>query len=191
MMTIAKFHRMRIFGFTTTQDWLRSHPSTPSRVSNDWPTHCFRNIKFFNAAGDKTRPWTNGWVTSYTRATAPVDLAYVAYADSTVLSWVSASIDPSNYQLIWGYEGFTPGDTNQLGTIDGVYLDSLGMVTITGLSDTINYEYYVTDICGFGDQSVPAGPQMFTGPPPANDLCINAIALECGTSVPGNTVSTA
>jgi len=116
----------------------------------------------------------------------PVNPSFTAFADYTEIDWVSASEDAAGWTLEWGPEGFAQGT----GTIiDGTYGVDGPPISIDGLSDAINYEFYVTDLCGFGDQSIPLGPVLFTGPPPINDLCANAISIECGSTTPGNTAS--
>ena len=115
----------------------------------------------------------------------PSGLTYDANVDNTELTWTSNSEAP-NFQVEWGVEGFEQGT----GTIiDGEYGVDGPPVIVEGLSDTVNYEFYVVDVCGFGNQSIAAGPALFTGPPPSNDLCENAIPLDCGTTVAGNTAA--
>ena len=115
----------------------------------------------------------------------PTNLTYTAYADSTVVTWTSNNDDLTiPWQVEWGIEGFTQGEGT---TVDGNYTDNGNSLTITGLSDTVNYSFYVSDVCGFGNVSIPGGPSLFTGPPPANNLCADAVPLVCGESVPGNT----
>ena len=109
---------------------------------------------------------------------------YTAYADSTVVCWETTNDDlTAQWQLEWDTAGFELGTGTQ---VNGTYLDDGNCVTITGLNPDLNYEFYVTDICGPGEFSVPGGPATFTGPPPANDLCSDAITLECGDMVMGN-----
>jgi len=116
---------------------------------------------------------------------SPSELSSLAGVDGTELSWTSTS-DAPNYQVEWGLEGFTPGTGT---TVDGTYGVDGPPIIIDGLSETDTYEFYVTDICGIGQQSIPTGPATFTGPPPSNDLCINAIEIECGDELTGNTGS--
>ena len=113
----------------------------------------------------------------------PSNPTYTASATGTEISWTSNSADAAGWQFEWGPEGFTQGT----GTIiDGTYGVDGPPITIEGLSDTINYEFYVLDVCGFGDVSIPFGPSIFTGPPPVNDLCENATPISCGDVIAGN-----
>lgn len=123
--------------------------------------------------------------------TTPTQLDYVNYADSTVLTWSFSNEYLTEWQLTWGPEGFDFTDPDAGTTISGDYLNGLesATATITGLSDTTSYEFYVRDLCGPNDYSVPAGPISFVGPPPANDLCVNAISLECNETVTGSNIT--
>lgn len=113
---------------------------------------------------------------------APTELS-ASSGSTTSLSWTSTS-GASLFQVEWGPEGFAPGS----GTIvDGEYGVDGPPIDITGLSDTTNYAFYVTDVCGIGSQSIATGPFIFSGPPPSNDQCADAIQIECGDSFTGNT----
>ena len=114
----------------------------------------------------------------------PSALSAVSNSDGTAeLSWTSNSGAP-NFQLEWGIAGFELGTGS---VVDGAYGVDGPPVTIDGLSSENNYDFYVVDVCGFGETSLAGGPFEFSGPPPANDLCEDAISIECGDIVTGNT----
>jgi hypothetical protein len=121
--------------------------------------------------------------------TTPTNLSYVNYPDSTVITWDFVNDSTTNWQVVWGIEGFDPGSEGT--TISGNY--SMGQesasITITGLSDTTAYEFYVTDECGINNVSIPAGPGTFVGPPPVNDLCANATTITCGETLTGTNIT--
>ena len=117
----------------------------------------------------------------------PEALNATSFADgSAELDWTSTSGAP-DFQVEWGPVGFEQGT----GTfVDGEYGVDGPPVTIEGLTSESNYVFYVTDVCGFGSESIPAGPFEFSGPPPANNLCADAITIECdGPAIAGNTSS--
>ncbi|MCK7590831.1 T9SS type A sorting domain-containing protein [Subsaxibacter sp. CAU 1640] len=62
--------------------------------------------------------------------------------------------------------------------------------TVNGLTGTTAYDLYVQTDCDADGTSEWVGPYSFTttGPPPANDLFANAIALNCGDDVTGTTI---
>jgi hypothetical protein len=119
----------------------------------------------------------------------PSNLSYVNYPDSTVLTWDFVNDSTTNWQVVWGIEGFDPGTEGT--TVSGTYENgqTSATLTLTGLSDTVHYEFYVTDECGFNNVSIPAGPAMFVGPPPVNDLCVNATTIECGETLTGSNIT--
>jgi len=119
----------------------------------------------------------------------PSNLSYVNYPDSTVLTWDFVNDSTTNWQVVWGIEGFDPGTEGT--TVSGSYENgqTSATLTITGLSDTVAYEFYVTDECGFNNVSIPAGPGVFVGPPPVNDLCENATTISCGETLTGSNIT--
>jgi hypothetical protein len=119
----------------------------------------------------------------------PSNLAYVNYPDSTVLTWDFVNDSTTGWQVVWGPEGFDPGTEGT--TVSGTYENgqTSATLTVTGLSDTTSYDFYVTDECGFNNVSIPAGPGTFVGPPPVNDLCANATTIECGETLTGSNIT--
>ena len=116
----------------------------------------------------------------------PSALSAVSNSDgSAELNWTSNS-GAAGFQLEWGIAGFEQGTGT---VVDGDYGVDGPPFTIEGLTSENNYEFYITDLCDFGSISLPAGPFEFSGPPPANDLCADAISIECGDVVTGNTAA--
>ncbi len=70
------------------------------------------------------------------------------------LNW-TAGASAYNYTVEYGPTGFTPGT----GTVVTTALTSL---TITGLTQSTAYQFYVTQTCGSSVNSVRVGPQAFT-----------------------------
>ncbi len=90
---------------------------------------------------------------------------------------------PTGYEYEVGLTGFTP---------TGVGTAFTGTsATITGLTASTSYQYYVRANCG-GTFSAWAGPFSFTTtpPPPANDDCAGAVTISCASSpVVGTTLN--
>jgi len=94
------------------------------------------------------------------------------------------------YQIIYGPQGFTPGGTNS--NTSATFTAS--PYTLTGLSSSTGYDFYIRTICSSTDQSLPAGPVSTTTactPPvisafPYNqnfDVVATGQTLPCGISV--------
>jgi hypothetical protein len=114
----------------------------------------------------------------------PDGLSAVSNLDGTAeLSWNSTSGAP-NYQLEWGIAGFILGEGT---VVNGEYGVEDPPITIDGLTSENNYEFYIVDVCVFGNMSIAGGPFEFSGPPPANNLCEDVISINCGDIVTGNT----
>jgi len=87
----------------------------------------------------------------------------------------------TTWNIEWGVDGFTQGmGTTITGTEDNPY-------TLSGLTATTAYDFYVQSDCGGGDLSDWAGPYSFTtsAPPTANDECANAIDLDAFINADG------
>ncbi len=106
--------------------------------------------------------WTGDWswywivdnvvVQSLTCA-APTALgAYNITQTTADIYWTAGGA--SNWNLEYGPAGFTPGS----GTMQNVTNDT---VSLSGLSHTSSYEFYVRDSCGVGDVSNWSGPYSF------------------------------
>src|SRR5690606_1975995 len=76
-------------------------------------------------------------------------------ATTADISW-TAGFSETNWNISWGTPGFTPGDSDELGTA------SVGMTNyqITALAPQTTYDFYVQADCG-GDESTWAGPFNF------------------------------
>src|SRR5690606_20935013 len=74
-------------------------------------------------------------------------------SDSADLSWTS---DGTDFDIIWGEEGFDIDDNE--GTLEEGFANG---GTLSGLSATTAYEFYVRQDCG-GDVSQWSGPFSFT-----------------------------
>jgi hypothetical protein len=108
-------------------------------------------------------------------------------------NWTCASCTGSQFFVEVGAPGFIPGTGNTAGggTVYGPFATSPG--AITGLVPTTSYEVYVRQDCNnVGDAySNNRGPVFFTtlAPPPANDVCANAIPVACGDVITGSNVA--
>ncbi len=71
---------------------------------------------------------------------------------SAELSWVSGGA--SNWNIEWGFSGFTLGSGTRISTTTPSY-------TVSGLTSGQSYQFYVRDSCGGGNVSTWAGPQNF------------------------------
>ncbi len=91
-------------------------------------------------------------------------------SSSADLEWTTGG--SSQWQIEWDTAGFTQGTGTRIITNSNPY-------TLTGLSSSTSYSWYVRDICGAGDSSVWRGPHTFTTVP-VNDDCPNAVALTVG-----------
>ena len=174
--------------------------SNPNADIGDWdaPDHQSININdFVNPSGDTQirfhyndgGGWNWYWaidnvIIHNLTCPTPDSLNGVASTDGTAqLSWVSSG-SAGDYQVEWGLAGFEVGSGTN---IDGNYATDPPPITISGLVGGQSYEFYVVDICGFGDASFPSQRFAFPGPPPANDLCQDAISIACDEMVSGNT----
>ncbi|MCH7534568.1 MAG: hypothetical protein IH948_02270, partial [Bacteroidetes bacterium] len=70
------------------------------------------------------------------------------------LSWTENG-SAALWDIEWGITGFTPGTGTVVSGVTNPY-------TLTGLSNSTNYDYYVNSDCGGGDLSVVVGPAIFT-----------------------------
>ncbi len=105
----------------------------------------------------------------------PSALSAVAGPTSADLSWIAGCTE-TEWDIEYGPQGFAPGTGT---VIAGV---TTNPYTLTGLSGSTAYDFYVTAVCGAGNTSSPTGPASFQTTP-ANDMCADAIALSvvCGT----------
>jgi len=83
----------------------------------------------------------------------------------------------------------TPGTGATAGVGGTIITGTTSPIVIAGLSPTTSYVYYVRRDCGVDGFSSNTGAQFFTtlAPPPANDLCADAVAITCGSAIAGTT----
>lgn len=172
-------------------------PGTTQLACFDEPD--VQNITFNNNTGSLQRvywvqgAWISGATGAYTLAwsLAPAPACGVpTVTNGTTTAFthpftVTPSVwgTPTGYEYEVGLTGFTP---TGVGT---AFTGTSG--TITGLTASTSYQYYVRANCG-GPLSTWVGPFSFTTtpPPPANDDCANAITINCASSpVIGTTVN--
>jgi len=108
----------------------------------------------------------------YCEPSANVDV--VAYTDNTLDVRWDAVLGMDNYEIVWGALGFDP---------DGAGVTPVAVTgntyQMTGLTQTTSYDIYVRTICAAYNQSDWAGPTVgvTSGPPPANNDCVDATDL--------------
>ncbi len=103
-----------------------------------------------------------------------------------VISWTSANPDQA-FIVEYGEAGFIQGNGF---TVTGVSGTDGPPVTIPGLMDDTQYEYYITEACEFGEFI--SGPHTFTigSVPPINDECVNATDIpDCIFTIDGTTIN--
>jgi hypothetical protein len=123
---------------------------------------------------------------------APTGLGTGTLTNTTaVATWSGTLSTGGTYSVIYGPTGFIPTATGT--TISGLTANT---ATLTGLSPTTAYQFYVQQICGgFNGSSTLAGPFSFTTPltAPTNDDPCGAMALSStpvSASNVGSTVTT-
>jgi len=117
----------------------------------------------------------------------PQNIDITAVDVSAQLNWDSPNTG-AQFSVEYGPTGFTPGTGT---VITGTYGIDGPPVNMTGLTLATDYEVYITENCGGGDLSIPAGPVEFTTlsqPPAANAYCASPTPLICGSTVEGNTI---
>ncbi len=105
---------------------------------------------------------------------------------SATITWSSPNAS-AQFMIEYGTAGFTPGSGTM---ITGTYGVDGPPVTISGLTISTNYEYYITEDCGGGDVGATTGAFAFTtlaAPPAVNAYCGDALPITCGGSLTGNT----
>jgi len=84
----------------------------------------------------------------------------VASATTATFSWASQNTTAeTEWQVSWGAPGYTPGDSDEIGTGTETSPTSL----VTGLTADTQYEFYVRAVCGAGDTSLWIGRPFQTG----------------------------
>ena len=120
---------------------------------------------------------------------APTGLGTGTLTNTTALATWSGTLSAgSTYSVIYGANGFIPTATGT--TISGLTANT---ATLTGLSPTTAYQFYVQQICGgFNGSSTLAGPFSFTTPltAPTNDDPCGATALSATPVSASNVGST-
>jgi len=83
---------------------------------------------------------------------ASLPITATNYSNSSVLlQWVS---DGTSFDIEYGSQGFVPGTGTTITEVSNPY-------TLTGLTAGNNYDYYVRQNCGNGDESLWRGPVSF------------------------------
>ena len=100
-------------------------------------------------------------------------------ATSVNLGWTAGRIE-TLWNVEWGATGFTQGTGTTVATTTNPH-------TLSGLTTSTSYEFYVQANCGLDGLSAWAGPFAFTTKP-ANDECANAISLTPGGDFGANPV---
>jgi len=99
------------------------------------------------------------WVGPYTFTTTvscpdPSTLTATNITTTTAtLNWITGS--SSNWNIVYGAEGFNITDSTAIAVTDTFY-------NVSGLSVATSYDFYVQDSCGVGDVSAWVGPFTFT-----------------------------
>ncbi len=89
--------------------------------------------------------------------------------NSATVTWTAGT--GTSWDVEYGPAGFTPGS----GTVINSTNDTL---TITGLMASTNYEFYVTDSCGFNGVATTAGPMAFsTTACAASEQCVYLVDM--------------
>jgi hypothetical protein len=115
---------------------------------------------------------------------APSGLAASNITVSTAnLNWVLGCAETA-WVVQYGLTGFTLGTGTTVNT-------TATTASLSGLSSATTYDAYVRANCDANGLSSWFGPITFTTatPPPANDLCENAIAITCNSVTTGTTVA--
>jgi len=99
------------------------------------------------------------------------------------LSWTSTNAGAA-YTIEYGPVGFILGTGT---TLTGISIAGANTQSISGLTPTTLYDFYIQEDCGAGNFSANVGPLLF-GPSPVNDGCSGAIALACGDIINYTTV---
>lgn len=88
----------------------------------------------------------------------PTNLQATNLTTNTVdLTWEANGAE-TEWTVIWGEEGFDP-ETDGTTVIDD---DGDAGISLTGLTESTSYEFYVQANCGVGDESALTGPQGFS-----------------------------
>src|SRR5690554_3251264 len=92
----------------------------------------------------------------------------------------------TEWDIEWGTNGFTPTGTPNIENTSNPH-------PLGGLTASTSYDFYVRADCGGGDTSTWAGPYTFAtaSPPPSNETCATATALQCGDSISGTSAGSA
>jgi hypothetical protein len=85
----------------------------------------------------------------------------------------------------------TPGTGATPGVNGTIVTGTTSPIVITGLSPTTQYTYFVRRDCGVDGFTPNSVAFLFTtlAPPPANDLCADAVAITCGSAIAGTTTA--
>ncbi|MEZ4758097.1 MAG: GEVED domain-containing protein [Flavobacteriales bacterium] len=102
---------------------------------------------------------------------------------AATLNWTAGCTETA-WVVEWGVNGFTLGSGTTVNTVATT-------TNLSGLTGATTYQAYVRADCDANGLSSWFGPISFTTqtPPPANDLCANAIAIGCNSVTTGSTIA--
>lgn len=108
---------------------------------------------------------------------APMNLSTTNVTQTTAqLTWTSPG-GGGTFKVEWGLSGFTPGT----GTVVN---NAVSPVSISGLTGSTNYQFYVQQNCGVSGNSPNVGPFTFQSGGPGED-CSSAILVTVKSSLAG------
>jgi hypothetical protein len=154
---------------TTTTNWAATTAGGTSAATCSYSTAAF-------PASGLTYTWTPPPPPACPTP-ASVTANPVVFNGATI-NWGCLSCTGS-FIVEYGLTGFTPGTGATAGAGGTVISGAVSPQAITGLSASTGYQVYVRQDCGIDGFSANSAVVAFTtpAPPPANDDCINAIAL--------------
>ena len=81
---------------------------------------------------------------------APTDLTFDGSTNTSVdLSWIAGGSE-TEWNIEYGAPGFTPGSGTVVNAMSNPF-------TVSGLTQNTTYEFYITGVCGAGDESLQIG----------------------------------
>ncbi len=116
----------------------------------------------------------------------PQDLVVSPGDTQAIVYWTTTNSN-GTFAVEHGPAGFAPGTGTLLTGTLGI---NGPPATVSGLSPSTAYDLYVTEDCGNGDISPSVGPYAFStlaDPVAPNAFCNQAVAINCGDTLAGNT----
>ena len=115
---------------------------------------------------------------------SPINLSSGNLTSTTAdLVWTSSNAGVT-YALEYGPKGFVPGTGT---TVTGTSVVGVNTRTVTGITGSTLYEFYIKEDCGLGNLSSNVGPSVFS-PVPVNDDCSNGAPISCGQIIQYTTI---